>query len=204
MTRPRPFFALLATTVLLTPLGFAQEEAKVPTLTTKKDCPLCKLPGRAALFSGASTKACPSNCKKLCCTGTPVTFTIKGLSCETCSGKVTKALKLDGVKVETVSHLTNQAILKYDSTKVKPAQLVSAIGKSGYKVVGQEITLTISGMKGESCAGDLSKVLANATGVTRVSTVCHKTGAALVSFDPTKTDRSKLVAALQGTAFQAK
>lgn len=204
MTRARQLFILFIAFGFTLPMVGAQDKQEAPTLAPKKDCPLCKLPGRAALFSGATKKACPADCKKLCCKGTPVTFTIKGLSCETCSGKVTAALNLDGVQVESVSHLSNQAVLKYDSSKVKSSQLISAIGKSGYQVTGQEIRLNVTGMKCETCAGSLSKVLGKVSGVTKVNTVCHKTGAAVVQFDPAKTDRSKLITSLEGTAFAVK
>ena len=115
----------------------------------KKDCPLCKLPGRAALFAGPA-KSCPADCAKICCTGTEVTYLVEGLVGDRCSAKVTTALTaIDGVKVEALTYQDGQAVVKYDPAKVKPAQLVATIAASGYRVTGEQVSFKVTGLTGE-------------------------------------------------------
>jgi copper chaperone CopZ len=182
------------------PLASAQEQpAPVPV---KKDCPLCKLPGRAALFAGGP-RACPADCVKLCCKGTPVTYLVAGLVCERCTDKLTAALtKIGGVKVETVSHETGQAVLKYDPAQVKPAQLTAAIVDCGYKVTGEQASFKVAGLIDDTSAAVVENALVALQGVQQVATVCHKSGRAIVNFDPAKTDRNQVAAAINATKFK--
>jgi copper chaperone CopZ len=184
----------------LAPLASAQEQpAPAPA---KKDCPLCKLPGRAALFAGGPA-ACPADCVKLCCKGIPVTYLIAGLVCDRCTDKITAALaKIGGVKVEAVSHETGQTVLKYDPAKVQPAQLTAAIVNCGYKVTGEQASFKVVGLIDDTSAAVVEKALVALQGVQQVTTVCHKSGRAIVNFDPAKTDRTQVAAAINTTRFK--
>ena len=63
-----------------------------------------------------------------------VTIPVEGLTCATCSITVRRALKkMDGIKnIEPGPH-ENEAVITYDAAKVKPEQMVEAIGKVGFK-----------------------------------------------------------------------
>ena len=184
------------------PLASAQKQTAPVPASLKKDCPLCKLPGRAALFAGGPA-ACPADCVKLCCKGTPVTYLVAGLVCERCTDKITAALnKIKGVKVEAVSHETGQAVLKYDPAQVKPAQLTAAIVDCGYKVTGEQASFKVTGLIDDNCAAVVENALVALQGVQQVATVCHKSGRAIVNFDPAQTDRNQIAAAINTTKFK--
>jgi copper chaperone CopZ len=193
---------LIFLTLVFALAPFAYPGEKPEAAPVKKDCPLCKFPGRAALFAGPA-KSCPADCAKLCCTGTEVTYLVEGLVGDRCSANVTTALtSIDGVKVEALSHQDGQAVVKYDPAKVKPAQLVATIVASGYKVTGEQVSFKVTGLTDESSAGVMEKALVATEGVRRIETVCHKSGVAIVVFDPAQTSRDKIAAAINSTKFK--
>lgn len=59
----------------------------------------------------------------------------------------------------------------------------------------------VTGMTCGACSGKVKKTLAAVDGVT-VKKVCHKSGNVMVSYDPAKTDKSKVQAALATTGFK--
>ena len=182
--------------------GAPVPDTPAPEPAAEKDCPLCKLPGRAALFAG-NARACPEDCAKLCCTGTEITFAVDGLTCDRCSSKVKKALAaLEGVEVVSVSHEAGRAVLKYDPAKRKPGELRRAISSAGYKVSAEVASFRISGLKDEAAAVAVETALRALRGVRRIETVCHNSGKAVVTFDPDKTNREKITAAINTTRFK--
>jgi copper chaperone CopZ len=65
-----------------------------------------------------------------------LTLSITGMVCGGCSGNVQKALlALDGVDEAQVSHVDANAVVRYDASKVTPAQLTQAVIAAGYAVV---------------------------------------------------------------------
>ncbi len=188
-------FLLLA--LLAAPLAFAEETQTASP--AKKVCPLCKLPGRAALFAGAA-KACPAGCARLCCTGTMVTYRVEGLVCDRCSAKLTRALAaLEGVLVESVTLQSGHAVMKYDPAKVKPARLIDTIVAAGFEVTAELASFKLTGLTDAKAVEAVEKALAAADGISNIETVCHKTGTAVVLFDPAKTTREKIAAAINTT-----
>lgn len=62
------------------------------------------------------------------------TIPIEGMSCGNCADKIREALmQVDGVFDALVSHETAEARVSYDSKKVTPKAIASAIEKAGYK-----------------------------------------------------------------------
>ena len=81
--------ALLRLTLplLIAALAVAEEKETAPlpagktALTEKKSCPLCKLPGRAALFAGnAKAGKCITDCADLCCKGAELVLLLEGIA----------------------------------------------------------------------------------------------------------------------------
>lgn len=193
-------FLFLAFALALAPPAVVAENDQEATV--KKDCPLCKLPGRAALFSG-KVRTCPAGCDKLCCTGTELTFLVAGMVDERCARKVTAALtNIGGVMVKSVSHETGQAMLRYDPRKVRPAQLATAIVAGGYEVAGQVVSFQVTGLHDDAAAGTVENALEQLEGVSRIETLCQQNGAAIVVFDPAKTSREKIARAINTTPFK--
>lgn len=79
----------------------------------------------------ATTTAVAAPAPKGATTGT---FPVEGMVCEGCQHSIQDAVaKLDGVVSCTADHEKKQAEVVYDPAKVKPDQIVAAIGKLGYR-----------------------------------------------------------------------
>ncbi|MFP6884630.1 MAG: cation transporter [Roseibacillus sp.] len=194
------FLPLLTTTLTLaegkkTPATPAGDGATIK----KKSCPLCKLPGRAALFAGAA-RPCPTDCTKLCCKGTEVVFVVKGVTDAAGVRKITGALAgLEGVQIENVSHESGRAVLRHAPDKITRTQLREIIIGCGYQVTGEQAAFSLEGLTTEKLAAAVESAIRAAPGVTGIETVCHKSGRAIVVFDPVRTTPRKIAAAINAT-----
>ncbi|MBL7867232.1 MAG: heavy-metal-associated domain-containing protein [Flavobacterium lindanitolerans] len=66
--------------------------------------------------------------------GVTVKLKITGMTCAGCANHISKALKnVNGVIEQSVEYPGDVAIVKYDSAKTKPEELIKAIEKAGYK-----------------------------------------------------------------------
>lgn len=129
-------------------------------------------------------------------------FKVKGMSCGACEGKVSKALaKLEGVKIKSVDSKTGLASVSYDASKLDKTKLVAAIDATGFKTVGEAATFKVSGMSCGACEGSLSKSLAKISGISGTH-ACSKSGKATIVFDSSKTDATKIAAAINSTKFK--
>jgi copper chaperone CopZ len=165
----------------------------------KKSCPLCKLPGRAALFAGAA-RPCPADCARLRCKGTEVVFVVKGVTDAAGARKITGALaEREGVQIENVSHESGRAVLRHAPDKVTRTQLREIIMGCGYQVTGEQAAFSLEGLTTEKLAAAVESAIRAAPGVTGIETVCHKSGRAIVVFDPVRTSPRKIAAAINAT-----
>lgn len=187
----------LVLTVAITPLVLAAEEKPAG-----KDCPLCKLPGRAALFAGA-VKTCPAHCAKLCCTGRELTFTIEGLGPEPDTAPLKAALAgLEGVETRSLSQQAGLLVLRHDPKKISDAQLAAAIKRAGFKIGAVKSIFTIPAMKDDAAARAVEQAIESHPGIQGIATVCSRTRRAVVSFDPDKTSRDRVAAAIGSSSFK--
>ncbi|HXH99309.1 MAG TPA: heavy-metal-associated domain-containing protein [Sphingobacteriaceae bacterium] len=61
---------------------------------------------------------------------------ISGVTCAGCSNNVSKALKNhQGILEQKVEYPGDLAVIKYNSSKTSPADIITAIEKAGYKAV---------------------------------------------------------------------
>ena len=85
----------------------------------------CALP--AAAVRDAPAKAKPLNRAR-------ASLKITGMTCEGCSKSITIALqRVPGVKSALVEHEKGRGTVLYDPAACKPADMVAAVKKSGYK-----------------------------------------------------------------------
>ena len=187
--------------LLLASLALAEEGADKEIAPTAGDCPLCKTPNRAALFAGVAP-ACPADCKKLCCTGTEVAYYLKGIACtRTAHGLRNIVEELEGVETVSIIAKTGLAVIRYDSKRYDPAQLRAALGERLFPVVAEQATFKIPTLTSEDGARVVEAALAKVEAVTRIETVCHRSAQTVVVFDPARTNRAKLAAAIDATGF---
>lgn len=129
-------------------------------------------------------------------------YKVTGMTCGGCEGKVKAALtKLDGVKVDKVCSKSECAEVTYDAAKVKPEQIEAAIKATGFKVEGTQKHFDVSGMTCGGCEGKVKAALTKLDGV-QVDKVCHKSGAADVTFDASKVSEEDIAKAINGTGFK--
>lgn len=69
-----------------------------------------------------------------------VKLNIRGMSCKACEAEVNLEVnKLPGIIQSTVSYERRNAIVQFDSSKVKAAEIVNAVQITGYKVISQSL-----------------------------------------------------------------
>jgi len=64
------------------------------------------------------------------------TFAIEGLSCSSCASSAQKLLNnIDGVALASVDFDSKTATINYETAKVSPQQLQTALDQLGYKLI---------------------------------------------------------------------
>ncbi|QSG83733.1 heavy metal translocating P-type ATPase [Acinetobacter indicus] len=130
------------------------------------------------------------------------TFSIQGMTCASCVGRVEKALKkVDGVEQANVNLATEQAVVE-SSAPLDRAALVKAIERAGYDVVvAAPIELSIDGMTCASCVARVEKALKKVPGVQQAN-VNLATEQAWVEADTT-VSADKLIQAIRKAGYDA-
>ncbi len=127
------------------------------------------------------------------------------MTCTGCAQSIESALShAEGVLKANVNFATETAQVEYVPEKISREDLKSVVEKAGYKVKRSEarIDLKIGGMTCAGCANSAEKALRDAPGVISAS-VNLMTEQGTVVFDPDKTSRGDLVAAVEATGYRA-
>ncbi|MCA0042211.1 heavy metal translocating P-type ATPase [Celeribacter litoreus] len=96
-------------------------------------------------------------------------FSIEGMTCASCVGRVERALSgTEGVTKANVNLATETADVSFDE-QVDVKELVEVLDKAGYPARTEEITFDIQGMTCASCVGRVERALADVEGVTEAS-----------------------------------
>jgi copper ion binding protein len=166
-------------------------------------CPLEKAAASACCpLSGgceSSAEACPVDLTQK---KAAAAYQVSGMGGEACETKLTQVLgKLEGVGESSASAKTGLTKVSYDPTLVKKDQLVAAIKSSGFKLEGEVVELKVQGLDCAACSGTVSKALTAVRGV-KEQKVCMESKLAMVTFDPAKTSRETIVAAIDKTGFK--
>ena len=194
----------LALSLLSAMLVMAEEGKQKPLPPVKagtpgKNCPLCKLPGRAALFAGA-TRPCPTNCLSLCCKGREVVFIVEDKIGPTGTSRINAALSaIEGAQAESISPQSDRVALRYAPNKVTRMQLRKLISGCGSQITGEQETFSLEGLTTEKLAAIVEKAIQSEPGVNRIEAVCHRSGKAIVIFDPDRTSIRKIAATINST-----
>ena len=97
---------------------------------------------------------------------------------------------------------SNTFIVKYNPEKTTVADIEKVLTDSGLQVTGQKADFKVKGLACQSCSNHLTATLGKAEGVVNVDKVCHLSGSAQITFDPKKTDATKLKAAINATKYK--
>lgn len=111
------------------------------------------------------------------------TLKIGGMTCASCAQTIEKTLsKLDGVLSAVVNFAAEKATVEYDPTRIDRKSLEKAVFDVGYRVIKEEVVLSISGMSCASCAQNIEHALSKLEGVSNAS-VNFALGRATVQYD---------------------
>ncbi len=142
---------------------------------------------------------CPESCDS---EGTSAKYVVTGMTCGSCSDKVKTTLAaVEGVKSCSVCHKSGHVTVNYNESKTDKTKVQAALAATGFTVTGEELSIPVSGM---TCGGCTKKVTAalNAVEGCKVGSVCHKSGHATITIDPTKTSEAKIIEAINATGFK--
>ncbi|OGO05132.1 MAG: ATPase, partial [Chloroflexi bacterium RBG_13_56_8] len=99
-----------------------------------------------------------------------VTLPVRGMTCASCVAHVQHALEgVEGVEDVNVNLATEQAAVRLDLDRTRIAQLVDAVGETGYEVPTETIILPIGGMNCSACVHHVEQALSQVPGVIEVS-----------------------------------
>jgi len=98
-------------------------------------------------------------------TSTTLAFPVRGMTCAACATTIEKVLnRFPSVKA-SVNFASERVQLEYDRAQVQPGALIESIGKAGFSVPPEAVTLDITGMTCAACAAGIESVLARVPGV---------------------------------------
>ncbi len=135
---------------------------------------------------------------------TPATlaFPVRGMTCAACATTIEKVLnRFPGVKA-SVNFASERVQLEYDRSQVQPAALIESIGKAGFSVPPETVTLDITGMTCAACASGIEGVLAKTPGV-KAGHVNFASAKARVEYLPGVADVDDIVRRIGKAGFGA-
>ena len=101
--------------------------------------------------------------------GTTESFSVQGMTCASCVGRVEKAIeRVEGVAAASVNLATEKAEVRYAAAPVHQA-VVAAIRKAGYEVEPTSFDLAVEGMTCASCVARVEKAILSVLGVSSAS-----------------------------------
>ena len=135
---------------------------------------------------------------------TRLDLVVQGLEVGNTSQKVIDTLTaLEGAQLESYSPKAGRLSLRFDPAKIKEADLKKKLTTAGVKIAGHRTTFQIKGLVCQSCSNHLTHVLGHTRGVTWVESISYLKGTATLIFDPIKTDKIKIKAAIHTTQYKA-
>ncbi len=131
-----------------------------------------------------------------------ITLPVEGMTCASCVSHVEKALgKVDFVSEVNVNLATERASVSYDDAQGEIADLVEAVGETGYEIPVEKVLLPIGGMTCASCVAHVEGALRDVPGVVDVN-VNLATEKASVSYVPGVASLADFKTAVSKTGYQ--
>ena len=100
---------------------------------------------------------------------TKITLKIGGMSCASCVAHIEGALKnLKGVSKAQVNFAAQKTQVEYDPARTNLQQIAKTVEDVGYKVLPEELTLQVFGMRSAHCEGVVKQGVENLPGIVKV------------------------------------
>ncbi|SEO94237.1 Cd2+/Zn2+-exporting ATPase [Halogranum amylolyticum] len=134
--------------------------------------------------------------------GETLQLSVPEMDCGSCAGKVENALAgLDGLHATDPRPTTGTLVVQYDPAVTGPDAIRERVEGAGYAVADSEQeAFDVPDMDCGSCAGKVENALATVDGVVEYETQ-PTTGRVLVTYDPARTSRGSVVAAIEGAGY---
>ncbi len=134
---------------------------------------------------------------------THTTFTVEGMSCASCVGRVERALKaVPGVAGAEVNLIAGTASVDY-SDQTDALKLADVLRNAGYPATGAEAELDVEGMTCASCVGRVERALKAVPGVTSAE-VNLATGSARIGYTSGTTSPPALAEIVTAAGYAAR
>jgi Cd2+/Zn2+-exporting ATPase len=135
-------------------------------------------------------------------TGTVLRLSVPEMDCPSCAGKVESSVsRLDGVTAIDPRPATGTLLVTYDPERTDGDAVRERVRAAGYEVAaGVEDTLSVPEMDCPSCAGKVESALSRLDGVVEFDTR-PATGSVAVTYDPERTSREAVVAAVESAGY---
>ena len=135
---------------------------------------------------------------------TPLTLPIDGMSCASCVARVEKAVRqVPGVQQAQVNLATERLSLASDGTPATLQAVTAAVGRAGFHIPDEQLTLQVDGMSCASCVGRVEKALLRLPGVLSASVNLASNTARVQRLAGTASDAS-LRQAVQAAGYSAR
>ena len=134
--------------------------------------------------------------------GRIASFSVEGMSCASCAGRVERALAaVPGVQTASVNLVSATARAEYEAP-ADPRALAAAVTAAGYRIAEEEARLEVEGMTCASCVGRVERALQAAPGVISAE-VNLATNSARVRYARGATSPSELARAVVAAGYGA-
>lgn len=131
-----------------------------------------------------------------------VLLNISGMHCASCAVTLEKGLSgTDGVSDAQVNFGTGKAVVEYDPDISDISRLEEAVGKSGYTVIHEQVTIRIGGMTCAICVQTIENALRGLDGVIH-ATVNLGTERAYVTYNPSLINLEQMRNAIVSAGYQ--
>ncbi|MFQ6070296.1 MAG: heavy metal translocating P-type ATPase [Candidatus Aminicenantales bacterium] len=127
---------------------------------------------------------------------------VVGMSCASCASTIQRVLSgIEGVEKATVNFATSKATVFYRTKRVKIADLISAIKKSGYEVGAASVELPLEGLKCASCVQKIEREVREIKGVTKAA-VNLATEKARIEYFPSEIGINEIKRVIESTGYK--
>lgn len=131
-----------------------------------------------------------------------VSFPVRGMTCAACAGIIETVLnRLPSVRAR-VNFVAERVQVEFDGAQVNPQAMVEAVGKAGFSVPSETVTLKVSGMTCAACASGIERLLARTPGVL-YGNVNFASAKARVEYTPGVVDIADIVSRIAKAGFGA-
>ena len=127
---------------------------------------------------------------------------ISGMTCATCARTIEKSLlQLEDISNAQVNLGNETAMVEYDSTKVRLADLEQAVTDAGYRVIHDKVSLKVGGMTCATCVKTIENALKKLDGISSVN-VNLGAEKAYVTYNPRATTVNEMKEAIEKAGYQ--